>query len=286
MNLNIFKKIAISLSAVMFSVMLTTSFASALPYTGSTTEASPIPAFNVFTATSGNPLPAPAASDSESNFLEARVPINGDGATDSTTPFSESSLSTACTSGEVIQFRVYVHNGADAADNDNGSGPSIAHNTQVQVTIPGSESTTFEPEATISASNAASVSDTYTIDCTSSQAVQLQYITGSAEQYSVATNAVTALPDTIVTTGSLIQSNTVPGDVWACWAERVLVELSVKVVIPTTPPPVTPPPSTPPVTPPTVLVNTGPGSYLGIVAGIASLAGIGYFLRGRYIVRK
>jgi hypothetical protein len=279
MNLNIFKKIAISLSAVVFSLMLTTSFASALPYTGTTTEASPVPAFNVFTATSGNPIPAPAPSDSEANFLEARVPVNGDGATDSTTPFTESSLSTACTDGEVIQFRVYVHNGADAANNDNGNGPSIAHNTQVEVTIPGSQSTTFEPEATISASNAATVSDTYTVDCTSSQAVELQYIPGSAEQYSVATNAVTALPDTIVTTGSLIQSDTVPGDVWACWQERVLVELSVKVVIPPTPP------VTPPTTPP-VLVNTGPGNVLGIFAGIVSIAGIGYFLRGRYLVRK
>jgi hypothetical protein len=283
MNLNIFKKILISLSAVVFSLMLTTSFASALPYTGTSTEASPIPAFDVFTATTGNPIPAPAPSDSEANFLEARVPINGDGATDSTTPFSESSLTTACTNGEVIQFRVYVHNGANAADNDNGTGPSIAHNTQVQVTIPGSQSTTFVPEATISSSNAASVSDTYTVDCTSSQPVELQYIAGSAAQYSVATNAITALPDTIVTTGSLIQSDTVPGDVWACWAQRVLVELSVKVVVPTTPP-VTPP-TTPPTTPP-VLVNTGPGSYLGAVAGIASIAGLGYFLRGRYLVRK
>jgi len=71
--------------------------------------ASPIPAFDVFTSTPGYPIPLPAPSDSESNFLQARVPIDGDAATDVTTPFAEP-LATACTNGEIIELRVYVHN--------------------------------------------------------------------------------------------------------------------------------------------------------------------------------
>lgn len=276
-KLNIFKSIAISLSTLLLSTMLTASFAGALPYTGPTTVASPIPAFDVFTSTPGYPLPLPAPSDSESNFLQARVPINGDPADDSTTPFIEP-LTTTCTNGEIIELRVYVHNGANAEFNDNGTGPSVAHNVQVQVTIPDSESTTFEPSASISSSNAATVNDDLTINCSGTQPVELQYVPGSASQYSVATNAATALPDSIVTTGALIQSETVPGDVWACWNDRVLAVLSVKVVIPPTPVIPTTPTPTPTTPTPTVLVNTGPGNVVGIFAGITFIAASAYYL--------
>jgi hypothetical protein len=213
--------------------------------------------------------------------LEARVPDNANPALDITTPYSESPLSTSCTNGEVIQLRVYVHNGADAAYNNNGTGPSVAHGVQVQVNIPSTQSTTFDPNATISATNATSVSDDLVLDCTGGQAVELQYVPGSASQYSVATNAFTTLPDTIVTTGTSIQSESVAGDVWACWNDRVIAILLVKVVIPTTPPVITTPPPAP-----KVLVNTGPGNVVGIFFGISLLAGVGYFLRGRYLVRK
>jgi hypothetical protein len=282
-NLNIFKKIAISFSAVVFSLMLSSSFASALPYTGSTTDASPVPAFNVFSATPGNPLPDPAPSDSEANFLEARVPDTANPDNDNTTPYVENSLSTACTNNELIQMRVYVHNGADAADNDNGTGPSIAHGTLLQVSLPSNESTSLETSAQISANNAATVNDGFTINCTGGKAVELQYVAGSAQQFSFGTNAVTSLPDSVVTTGSPIESQNVSGDMWACWQERVLVLLTVEVVVPTTPPTTT---VVTPTTPPKTLVNTGPGNYLGIVTGIASIAGIGYFLRGRKLIRK
>jgi hypothetical protein len=276
---NIFKKIAISLSTIFTVTMLTANFAGALPYTGSTTVASPIPAFDVFTSTPGYPLPAPAPSDSESNFLQARVPINGNPAADSTTPYADP-LSTGCTNGEIIQLRVYIHNGANAEFNNNGTGPSVAHNTQVQVTIPDSQSTAFETGASISSSNAATVSDNLAINCTGNQAVELQYVPGSASQYSVATNAATPLSDSIVTTGDLVQSETVPGDVWGCWNDRVLVVLSVKIVVPSTP--ITPP--TPP-TPP-VLVNTGPGNVVGVFMGASLIAGTGYYLRSRRAVSK
>jgi len=42
------------------------------------------------------------------------------------------------------------------------------------------------------------------------------------------------------------------------------------------------PPVTPPVTPPTALVNTGPGSVIGIIGGISVLGGLGY----QFFVRR
>lgn len=239
-KLTTFKKIVLGFTSLAAGLVITGASANALPYTGASTNASPVPAFDVYTPTSGNPLPAPAPSDGENDFLQGRVPVNGNASTDVTTPYTDP-VSTTCTNNEIIQMRVYVHNGAAAANNDNGSGPSVAHGTKVQVSLPTTDATTITPTATISATNAATVKDGLTINCNGVSA-KVQYVAGSASQYSVATNAATPLSDSIVTSGASIQSEHVPGDVWGCWNDRVLVVLSVKVVI--TPPvihkPVTP----------------------------------------------
>lgn len=236
---NLLKTIAAGASAILISTMLTATVAHATPYTGSTTEATPVPTFNSYVPTPGYPLPAPAPSDGEPDFLQGRVPNpNNNPAADTSTPYSDP-VNTSCYNGEIVQLRVYVHNNADQAYNDNGTGPSVAHNTNVKVSIPGTQATTLQPEATISASNAATVNDDVTINC-SGQAVQLQYVTGSALQYSFGDNETTPLSDSIVTNGAPINSMGVAGDVWGCWNERVLVVLSVKVVIPPTPPVKTP----------------------------------------------
>ncbi len=227
---NIFKKISLTFASVVMGLLISTATAHAIPYTGDTTQASPVPAFNVFTGD----IPAPAPPGGEQNFFQGRVPVNGD-LSDAHTQYVDP-VSTTCTDGEVMQMRVYVHNGASAANNDNGNGPSVAHGTKVAVNLNnGSAKTAFNPSATISASNAASVSDGLSINC-NGQKVELQYIKGSAEQYTLS-NGFESLSDSVVTNGALIHSEKVPGDVWGCWQERVYVLLAVKVVKPTTPPP-------------------------------------------------
>jgi len=227
-RISIIKKLALGLSTLAASFMLVSGVAHAIttiPYNGDQTVASPVPAFNVFTG-----VPAPVGN--EPDFLRARVPVNGD-PQDPTTQYSDP-LNTSCTDGQVIELRVYVHNGASADANNNGTGPSIAHNSIVKVSIPGDEATSFMPQATISASNAETVSDGVTINC-GGQQVKLNYVNGSASQFSLG-SGVSALPDSIVSSGALIHSEKVPGDVWGCWNERVYVVLEVKVqVIPPKP---------------------------------------------------
>jgi hypothetical protein len=227
---NIFKKTSLGLATVLAGLLISGT-AHAIPYTGDTTVASPVPAFNVFTGD----MPAPAPKDGESDFFQSRVPVNGD-PNDATTQYTDPT-STDCTNNKVIQLRVYVHNGASADNNDNGTGPSIAHGTKVSVALPSGQATSFDPTATISATNAAKVSDGATINC-NGQSVKLQYVAGSASQFSNGTG-VMPLSDAIVNGGVSIQSEKVPGDVWGCWNERVYVVLSVKVIV-NIPPPLPP----------------------------------------------
>src|SRR5665213_1398500 len=224
---NIFKKTSLGLATVLAGLLISGT-AHAIPYTGDTTVASPVPAFNVFTGD----MPAPAPKDGEPDFFQSRVPVNGD-PNDASTQYTDPT-STDCTNGKVIELRVYVHNGASADNNNNGTGPSIAHGTKVSVALPGGQATSFDPTATISANNAATVSDGATINC-NGQSVKLQYVSGSASQFSLGTG-VMPLSDAIVNGGVSIQSEKVPGDVWGCWNERVYVVLSVKVVNVPTPP--------------------------------------------------
>src|SRR5665647_83916 len=223
-TLNIFKKTTLGITGLVTALFLTAGVVSAIPYSGAQTPASPVPAFNVFTG-----VPAPWGN--ESDFLRARVPTSS---ADSTTQYTDP-LNSTCKSGEQIQLRVYVHNGAGVDGNNNGSGPSIAHGTKVKVTIPGDEAATFNPSASISATNATTVNDGVVVNCNGHK-VKLQYISGSASHYSIGSGVV-PLSDSIVTSGVPIRSRTVDGDVWGCWDERVYVLLSVQVEEVPVPPP-------------------------------------------------
>ncbi len=270
------------------AITLTTAVASAIPYDGPNTPNSPVPAFNVYTG-------VPSVG-TESDFLRARVPTAPSG--DTATPYVDP-LNATCVAGQRIQMRVYVHNGASVAGNQNGSGPSVAHGTKVKVTVPGNEATSFSPNATISSTNAAAVTDAVSIRCSNTSNVKLSYVPGSASQYSIGSGVV-ALGDEIVSSGSPIRSRTVPGDVWGCWDDRVYVILTVQVEQKTTPPPPVTPPSvtpptptppapTPPATPPKVpdvpvppsLPNTGAGAVIATFFGVSSLGSGAY-----YIVRR
>lgn len=275
-KLNIFKKITIGITAIVAGVLISggVTVQAAIPYTGDDTVSSPTPAFNVFTG-----VPAPWGD--ESDFLRARVPVNGQDS-DATTQYVDP-LAASCANGQKIQMRVYVHNGASVTGNQNGTGPSVAHDTKVRVDLKNATAqSVFAPNATISSSNAGVVNDGLTINC-NGKTVKLNYLKGSASSFSLGTGVV-PLDDAIVTTGVPIRSQSVPGDVWGCWNDRVYVVLSVQVEeLP--PPPITPPATPPPAKPvPQALPKTGPGDVAGIftVTTIAGALVHRYALSRRY----
>lgn len=208
-----FTKRLVTVTAVFaaFAAALLTTQASALvPYTGETTPPLPSPQFNGYSGT-------PSVGD-ESNFFTGKV---------STATGYTNVVNDACTTGTKFNLRVYVHNGASQYENGNGNGPSVAKNTKVKVSIPGNEAASFQPNATISASNAPTVSDNMTINC-NGRVVKLSYIAGSASQYTIP-GGTQPLSDSIVTTGAPIGTVSPNGDVWGCWDQRVWVVLQVEV---------------------------------------------------------
>lgn len=223
---NLIKKTLLGLTSFAAALVITTGVAHAtIPYNGDQTVASPVPAFNVFTG-------VPAPTGNEPDFLRARVPVNGNDS-DATTQYSDP-LNTSCVDGQKIQMRVYVHNGASADGNNNGTGPSVAHGTKVKVNLDNAVAdTSFSPSATISANNAASVTDHVAINC-NGKAVKLDFIKGSASAFSIGSGVVPVDENLLLSTGAPIQSEKVPGDVWGCWNERVYVVFSVKVEVPPT----------------------------------------------------
>ena len=207
---------AATLVALGTSLVIFGNSASAIPWTPTATGLNH-PGFNVFTG-------VPDVGN-EADFVRGRVSGSSNDFTD---PVND-----ACANGTQYSVRVYVHNGANQTLNNNGTGPGVAHNTKVSVDVPG---TTANPiTGTISASNAATVTDNLTINC-SGKTMNLSYVTGSAIEQRI-DGTTSPLSDSIVTPGgALIGSHDVNGDVWGCFEQRVLVFLKVKVTNVPTPP--------------------------------------------------
>lgn len=209
----IFKRMT-NIATVLLLAVATSSFAftgttSAIPYTPEATGLNQ-PGFNVFTG-------VPGYGD-ESNFVNGRVSGSSAAFTD---PVND-----PCTSGTQFSVRVYVHNAANQTLNNGGSGPGVAHNTKVKVALP--NTTAGNIRGTISASNAGSVSDTLTINCTNGKTMTMSYVAGSAIQQRM--NGATApLSDNIVTSGAAIGTLSPNGEMWGCFDQRVLVYLKVEV---------------------------------------------------------
>lgn len=185
---------------------------SAIPYTGDNTPPAPSPAFNVYT---GVP-----SEGNEADFFRGKV--EGD------TNASVSDVKSTCETGKRFTLRVYVHNGASVDLNNGGNGPSVAKNTKVKVDLKNAAAkSAFAPEASISASNAATVNDGMTITCTDGKTVNLNYVTGTAKQFT--RTGSKALSDSIVTTGAPVGTDAPDGNVWGCWEQRVYVTLTVEV---------------------------------------------------------
>ncbi len=203
MNLTAASLLVVASSAIIFG-----GTAKALPWSPTATGLDH-PGFNVFTG-------VPGYGD-ESDFVRGRVSGSSNDFTD---PVNDS-----CNNGTQFSVRVYVHNAANQTLNNNGTGPGVAHDTKVKVSVP--STTANKLTGTISASNAASVNDTLTIDC-NGKTMQLSYVNGSAIEQRM-DGSTSPLSDSIVSTGALIGTHDVNGDVWGCFEQRVLVFLKVKV---------------------------------------------------------
>lgn len=213
--MNILNKLTKGFIVILAGLFISTLMSArvlAIPYSGDTTPPAPAPAFNVFT---GVP-----SEGNESDFFRGKV--QGD-----TNP-SVNDVKTTCATGTKLTLRVYVHNGATESLNNNGTGPSIAKDTKVKIDLKNAASASgFNPTANISSSNAGSVNDGMTITCTDGRVVNLNYIAGSATQFTSA--GTKAISDSIVTTGAPIGTVNPDGNVWGCWTQRVYVTLTVEV---------------------------------------------------------
>jgi hypothetical protein len=211
---NKMKALVIAFAVILlgFFIGFLTTNTSAIPYNGEDTTPSPVPAFNVYTGVPG--------VGNESDFYKGKL--------DGSTEDSVNNIESTCETGTRFSLRAYVHNGASQYENAEGNGPSVAKDTTVKMTVPTNEGSNFGSTATISSSNAGSISDGLTITCTDGRTVTVKYVVGSAEQYS-GLSGVQPVSDSIVTTGAPIGTMSPNGDVWGCWDQRVWVRIVVEV---------------------------------------------------------
>ncbi len=175
----------------------------------------------------------------ESDFVRIRQNSNGDDKDNQNNPnFTVGSLAAVCNNGDKFDVWNYIHNDATQDANNNGNGTAVAHNVALHMTAtldtPG---TSFPFTSTITANNAASVTDTATLNCGNNKQVKLTLTQSSVHVYSqqygwhdLAGNAVNGTTPI----GSPVVGS---GNQWGCWDYRVIVVYQVTVQeIPQTPP--------------------------------------------------
>lgn len=185
------------------------------PYNDNGMPTSATPVFNDF-------YNVPNGVGDEADFVRVKPKAGGNGD-------YVSNLNDACNIGSSFNVRTYVHNGADPNLNNNGSGSAVAHDVIVRMTAPLNKAqSSFKFDSTVSASNAATVSDSATLSC-NGKTVKLSLVAQSVQVYSKPTGWNGA-PDSAVN-GTLKIGSRVPGsgDVWGCWDDRVIVVYEVKV---------------------------------------------------------
>jgi hypothetical protein len=212
------------------------AIAAQIPYVpGQPLPTTTTPAFNVFTN-------IPYGIGDESDFVRVRTstgdPTNN-GTNGERNNLYTSTLNEACNVGDMYDVRTYVHNGADPEfNNADGSGSAVAHGVKLSMTAKlGVTDTAFPFSSTIVASNAASVTDSATLNCSNS--VRLELVPTSVKAYSKTLGWVDASVDAVNGTIKIGSRSMNSGDVWGCWDERVTIVYTVKVVsVPTPPTPI------------------------------------------------
>lgn len=135
--------------------------------------------------------------------------------------------------GQELLLRVYVHN--NAADNLNGTnldGSGVARNTKVRIHLPTATANALRANAYISADNAQPREVADHIDISDDGAFKLEYVPGSARQYTNAVPNGITLNDSIVTTGAPIGYTQADGNVPGCFQYSSIVTVKVKVKAP------------------------------------------------------
>jgi hypothetical protein len=181
----------------------------------------------------------------ESNFVRIRQDVNneGDENISDNSSYTIGTLDNACTTGTTFDLWNYLHNNAETQYNDNGSGSAVAHDVQSLLKADGIGTTAsnFNFSDTVSASNAASVSDSVMLNCDGNN-VALSLVPGSVHIYYQSSDSWVNLADstvngpnsnTAVKLGSPTPGN---GDMWGCWNYRMVVVYQVEVTKPTPPP--------------------------------------------------
>jgi hypothetical protein len=199
-------------------------------YTGQEMNTSTTPVFN-------NICGVPNIGN-ESDFVRIRQSANGNPIDNTGNPgYTVGSLTKACNDGDKFDVWNYVHNDASPAFNDNGNGSAVAHNARIHMQAAlGSTASSFNFTSTISASNAASVSDSVVLNCNGGP-VTMTLTPSSVHIYNLQ-QGWQGLPDGVMNTATPIGSPTQgSGNVWGCWEFRVVVVYQVTVKKTTSPPP-------------------------------------------------
>lgn len=285
----------LAMSAAMLFSFGGVASADCFQYSGSGMTTSSTPVFN-------NICGAPENIGNESDFVRVRQNTNGNDMDNANNgSYTGGTLSAACNDGDRFDVWNYLHNDASQDANDNGNGTAVAHNVQSHLTAQLGSGNSFNFGDTISASNAASVSDSAALSC--GKQVQLSVVPGSVHIYSIPYGAWKNLGDGSVNGTTKLGSPTLgSGDVWGCWNYRVVVVYQVKVTVPQVPggsgnqsqtqnqnqsqnQQITVNQAAAPaaLAAPTSLVNTGAGSVAGIFAATAAAGTFGY---RRFLARR
>lgn len=227
-KLSFLKKAVLTLAVAAVTVLGTGSVQAAqIDYNNPNNQPIQTPVFNTYTN-------VPAGIGNEADFVNLRK-SNGDPTVPAATNGFVDPLSATCAVGEKFDVRTYIHNGANAEYNNNGSGSAVARNVNVAMTAPlGSTAKQFTFRSTISASNAASKSDTGVLNCANN--VRLKLVPQTVKVYSRLAGFSNA-PDSAVNGNLKIGSRVAgSGDVWGCWEDRVQIVYVVEVVAAPQPP--------------------------------------------------
>ncbi|MBP6962120.1 hypothetical protein KBB49_01135 [Candidatus Saccharibacteria bacterium] len=222
--MSIKKFISASASLLTLAIALTLGLASGAnartQYNPNGTSTSTTPVFNEF-------YDVPNGVGDEADFVRVKPAAGGNADYVNT-------LNDACTQGSKFTVRTYVHNGADPNFNI-GTATAIAHNTVVAMNVNSFNvnKKDFVFTSSVSASNAASVTDNATLKC--ANGVVLKLVPSSVKTYSK-TLGFQGAPDSSVNGTLKIGSRTQgSGDVYACWDDRVTITYEVVVEVPEKP---------------------------------------------------
>ncbi len=169
----------------------------------------------------------------ESNFVRIRQNVNGNDEDNYNNPtYSTSGLTSACSVGSKYDIWNYLHNNASTNYNPdvNPNDPSaVAKNVQENLTAQLGNGSVFNFYDTITASNAASVKASTTLNCGSNK-VALSLVPGSVHIYSLPYGWLNLADSNInggpVTVGSPIAGS---GSMWGCWNYRIFIIYQIQV---------------------------------------------------------